>query len=310
MPFTPPKTHTLRIALTERCTLRCAHCSSGGYTDVSLPCDEAVRIVRAVAALGVRYVQLTGGEPLLYGDLIPLCEELSAIEGLREVTLCTNGTFLRRFARTLRKTGLHSVEVGIPTLDSTRYRTFTNGGSLADALDGLRAAAEAGFFPIRIGTVLIDGVNDDEITSFVDLTRNDPLEIRFYELVGVGCAQRLVRASFLPRDLVLRTLPELIPLPYRLGMGELYCLPEATGKVALIASPKTALHAADGVLRLTADGFLKPTVDSRQEFFARRLSDEQLQMQLMRAMAYTAPEDAPFEPLGAHEERDMIRIGG
>ncbi len=310
MPLTSPKTHTLRIALTERCTLRCAHCSGGGYADTSLPYDEVIRIVRMAVSMGVRYVHLTGGEPLLYGDLIPLCETLSSLDGLREVTLCTNGTFLRRFARTLRKTGLHSVEIGIPTLDSTRYRNFTSGGSLADAIDGLRAAAEAGFFPIRIGTVLIDGVNDDEITTFVNLTRNDPLEIRFYELVGVGCAQRLVRAAFLPRDLVLRTLPELIPLPYMIGMGELYCLPEATGKVALIASPKTALHAADGVLRLTADGFLKPTADSKQEFFARRLSDEQLQMQLLRAMTYTEPEEDAALYVSPQDERDMIRIGG
>lgn len=310
MPLTAPKTHTLRIALTERCTLRCAHCSGGGYVDTSIPYEEVIRVVRAAVGLGVRYVHLTGGEPLLYGDLIPLCSALSEFDELREVTLCTNGTFLRRFARTLRKTGLRSVEVGIPTLDATRYRNFTNGGSLADALDGLRAAAEAGFFPIRIGTVLIDGVNDGEISSFVELTRNDPLEVRFYELIGIGCAQRLARAAFLPRDLVLRTLPELIPLPYKIGMGELYCLPEATGKVALIASPKTALHAADGVLRLTADGFLKPTVDSPQEFFVRRLSDEQLQMQLLRAMTYTESEEDAALYVPPQEERDMIRIGG
>ncbi|MEO6396479.1 MAG: radical SAM protein, partial [Devosia sp.] len=158
----------LRISVTDRCDLRCVYCMSEHMEflpkkDV-LSFEEIDAIASAFIARGTRKIRLTGGEPLVRRDIIQLVERLGSTigTGLDELTLTTNGTQLRRYAGRLAAAGVRRINVSLDTLDEARFRTITRRGRIAETLDGIDAAAEAGL-AIKINMVAMAGVNDDEI---------------------------------------------------------------------------------------------------------------------------------------------------
>ena len=150
--------------------------------------EEIEEIARAAAALGIRKIRLTGGEPLVRRGILTLCERLAAIPGVEDLALTTNGALLPDFAAPLRKAGVNRVNISLDTLSLQKFSSITRGGNLQAVLRGIRCAADCGFLPIKLNTVLIGGFNDDEIPALIDLTRHYPVEIRFIELMPIGCA--------------------------------------------------------------------------------------------------------------------------
>ncbi|MFL7809196.1 MAG: GTP 3',8-cyclase MoaA, partial [Anaerolineae bacterium] len=144
----------LRVSVTDRCNLRCVYCmpSAGvparGHDEI-LRYEEIEQVVRAAAALGIHKVRLTGGEPLARLKLVDLVRMLSAIPGIDDLSMTTNGILLSRYAADLKRAGLKRVNVSLDTLRPERYRQITRRGDLADALSGIEAAGRAGLDPVK-----------------------------------------------------------------------------------------------------------------------------------------------------------------
>ena len=281
----------LRVSVTDLCNLRCLYCMPEGvcrkrHEDI-LSFEEITEIVTAAAELGVRKVRVTGGEPLVRRGIMELCRQIAAVPGIEEIDLTTNGVLLRRYAEELKEAGITRVNISIDSLDPEKYRRITGGGDLSAAVDGIRAAREAGLAPVKLNTVLIGGFNDDEIPAFVELTRREPIELRFIELMPMG--GHFGPEAYLPGDTVLERAPELAPVPHDGGVARLYRLPDGAGRVGLISPLSRHFCATCNRLRLTSEGSLKPCLHSNQEIPVRGKHGEALR-EALRAAILSKPQ--------------------
>ncbi|MBQ1805648.1 MAG: radical SAM protein, partial [Oscillospiraceae bacterium] len=168
------KIEYLRLSVTDLCNYRCVYCMGEegvckkAHSDI-LSLEELAEIAQAAVRCGVKKIRLTGGEPLLRPGIVTLCRMLRGIEGLEELTLTTNGSFLPAMARELKDAGVDRLNVSVDTLRPERFAAITRRGQLADVQRGLDAAREAGFTRTKLNVVLLGGVNDDEICDFVTL---------------------------------------------------------------------------------------------------------------------------------------------
>ena len=307
----------LRISLTDLCNLRCVYCMPAeGVSKLRhgqvLSIEEVCEIAEAAVELGIRKIRLTGGEPLVRRGVVDLVRMLKALPGLEELALTTNGILLPDLAQPLKEAGLDRVNISLDTLDAEKYRRLTRIGSLDQALAGIRAAQEAGLVPIKLNAVLIGGVNDDEIPALADLTRTQPFEMRFIELMPIGDAEVFGPEAYLPADEVLRRLPELEPLPNERGsVARRYRLPGAVGTVGLISPVSCSFCGECNRIRLTADGHMKPCLHAAKEFPLRGLHGEALR-EAIRAAVNAKPEAHGTLAAAQRSEagRNMNEIGG
>ena len=303
----------LRISITDLCNLRCRYCMPDGvcqkrHEDI-LSFEEIAEITAAAAELGVKKVRITGGEPLARRGCPELCRMISQIPGIEELSLTTNGTLLPGYARQLREAGVDRVNISLDSLIPERYASITGGGDLSAALDGIRAAGEAGFSPLKINCVLIGGFNDDEIEDFVRLTQNEPVQLRFIELMPMGSS--FPPEAYLPGSVVLERVPALQPLPEDGGVARLYQLPGAAGTVGLISPVSRHFCASCNRLRLTSEGALKPCLHSDEEIPVRGLHGEALLETIRRAVMDKPRMHGALDALHPSAAgRSMNTIGG
>jgi len=179
---------TLRVSVTDRCNLNCIYCHREGFRAVGdeLSVDEVEVLVKAAVRLGIARVKLTGGEPLVRGDIVELVERVSSVPGVAEVSMTTNGTLLARLARPLARAGLKRVNVNLPSLDPRRYREVTGRDLLGEVEEGLREAIEAGLWPVKVNVVVLRGLNSDEIPSMIDYAASLPAILQLIELERLG----------------------------------------------------------------------------------------------------------------------------
>jgi cyclic pyranopterin phosphate synthase len=202
---------SLRISVTDRCNLRCLYCMpEPDYAwlpkETLLSFEEIGTIVDAFTSLGVDRVRLTGGEPLLRRDLTSLIDSLASRDAVRDLALTTNGVLLAAQAEALREAGLHRITVSLDTLDRRRFRDLTRFDSHEVVLAGIDAAAAAGFESLKIDTVVIRGINDDELTGMIEYGRRVGAEVRFIEYMDVGGATRWSPQAVVSRREMLAAL--------------------------------------------------------------------------------------------------------
>lgn len=304
----------LRLSVTERCDLRCRYCmEESGVPKRThaemLTIEELAEIGGAAVALGVRKIRLTGGEPLVRRGLLDLCRGLSALPGLEELCLTTNGAQLSRFAAPLRAAGVSRLNISLDTLQPEKFAYLTRRGRLRNTLDGIAAAEDAGFEHLKLNCVLLGGVNDDEIGDFLRLTEERPWEIRFIELMPMGPCAHWSAERFLPASVILERFPDLRPLPEDGGVARRYQLPGAQGTVGLISPLSCDFCARCRRLRVTADGHLLPCLHGKAERDLRGLHGEELRNALL-AGAMAKPLRHHLSAGGSDTERDMNEIGG
>lgn len=173
----------LRISLTDRCNFRCIYCMPEEGV-CSLPHDEILRIeemahvVRIAADLGIKSVRLTGGEPLVRKGVVDLVREIANTPGIENVSMTTNGVLLPKMADDLKRAGLSRVNISLDTLDPDQFKYITRRGELHQTLDGIKAALEAGFDPVKINAVTVRSLNQDYL-AFARLSVDRPLHVRF-----------------------------------------------------------------------------------------------------------------------------------
>lgn len=177
----------LRVSVTDRCNYRCLYCMPADVKWLPKPqiltFEEIEQLVRLFASEGVKKIRLTGGEPLVRRDLPLLVERIRKIESIRDISLTTNGYYLKEFAADLKSAGIHRINISLDSLRPERFAAITKSNSFDRVMDGIAAAKAAGFDPIKINCVPIRGFNDDEIVDFLKWGAGENLQIRFIEFM-------------------------------------------------------------------------------------------------------------------------------
>ena len=255
---------SLRISVTDRCNLRCSYCMpEDDYVWLPrksiLTFEETVRLAAIFASLGTHRIRLTGGEPLLRHELPVLVRHLAALPQVRDLAMTTNALLLARFAGALREAGLDRVTVSLDSLRPERYRAMTRSDRLEEALQGLAAAREAGFERIKINTVVVRDVNDDEIVDLIEFGKIQDVEVRFIEYMDVGGATRWSPDRVVSRAAILERLERAygpigeVPDQDATAPADRFVLPDGT-TFGIIASTTQPFCGTCDRSRLTADG--------------------------------------------------------
>ncbi len=181
----------LRVSVTDRCNLRCLYCMPEDGVSLRnhremLSYEEILRVIRALASMGVDRVRVTGGEPLVRKGLTDFLAEVWAIQGIRDLSLTTNGILLAPMAADLKRAGVGRLNISLDTLKAERFSQSTRGGDLDRVLAGLDKALSLGFEPVKLNMVVIRGLNDDEIEEMARLTLSEPIHVRYIELMPLG----------------------------------------------------------------------------------------------------------------------------
>ena len=329
----------LRISVTDRCNLRCVYCMPPqgiqlkAHSEI-LTYEEIVAVVRAAAALGIRKVRLTGGEPLVRPHVERLVEMVAAVPGIQDVSLTTNAVLLDRHAGALSRAGLRRVNVSLDTLRADRFERITRFGNIADVWRGLEAAEREGLTPIKLNAVVVRGMNDDELADFAALTQTHAWHVRFIELMPVSNegdwgehlpppGDRLVTAEEMQARLSAQLgVPDLFSEASALavsavtgnGPARTFGLPGAKGVVGFITPVSQHFCPTCNRLRLTADGRLRPCLLADGEVdvigaLRSGASDPEVQALLLRAVG-NKPERHRLDKDAAPHERVMAQIGG
>ena len=253
----------LRVSVTDRCNLRCGYCMPEEEY-VWLPREdilhfgEMATLVDVFLDLGVDKVRLTGGEPLLRRDVARLVGMLAARPRIRDLAMTTNGVLLAEHAPALKAAGLHRLTISLDTLDPQRFARLTHRTSHAQVLEGIAAATGAGFTHTKLDTVVIRGVNDDELGDLIEFARGVPAEVRFIEYMDVGGATRWSMEQVVSRAEMLERLGRrygrIEPvIETSTAPADRFRLPDGT-IFGIIASTTAPFCADCDRSRLTADG--------------------------------------------------------
>lgn len=258
----------LRISITDRCNLRCRYCMPEdiGHLPMNeiLTYEEIVFIVREAVTLGIDKIKITGGEPLIRRGCPKLIKMLKGIEGIKEVSITTNGVLLEEYLTDIVVAGIDGINISLDTLDHERYRTLTGFDGLDRVLDGLDAAVKSGL-PVKINAVSMvqDKTKDDlyaDVFALIELTRKRPVDVRFIELMPIG-AGRGVRA--IPHDDLMREIIGMYPEIHRdlrrhgNGPSVYYRIPGYKGSIGLISAIHGNFCDSCNRIRLTSRGYLK-----------------------------------------------------
>ncbi|HKA59588.1 MAG TPA: GTP 3',8-cyclase MoaA [Gemmatimonadales bacterium] len=255
---------SLRVSVTDRCNLRCRYCMPE-QEYVWLPkqsiltFEEIARLVGVFTSLGVDKVRLTGGEPLLRHGLATLTRMLAGNRAIRDLALTTNGLLLAHQAEGLRRAGLGRVTVSLDTLRAERMRALARTDKHSQVLDGIRAARAAGF-PLKLNSVVIRGVNDDELVDLIEFARVHDAEVRFIEYMDVGGATGWTAEQVFSQREILGvvsahygTITPLIEGKVVAAPAERFRLPDGT-TFGIVASTTAPFCRSCDRSRLTADG--------------------------------------------------------
>lgn len=266
----------LRVSVTDRCNLRCTYCMPADGLDwlgegATLTTAEFQRLICiAVELLGVREVRFTGGEPLLRSDLAEIIAHAAALSPRPQLSITTNGLSLKRVAAQLAQAGLDRVNVSLDTVDNGVYLAMTRRDRLADVIDGLAAARDAGLRPIKVNAVLLRGVNDDQANELLDFCISGGFELRFIEQMPLDAQRDWHPTEFVNADeilSVLRSRRRLIPLDEERGSApaQRWRIDDGSATVGVIASVSAPFCASCDRVRLTADGQLRTCLFATEE---------------------------------------------
>jgi len=319
----------LRVSVTDRCNLRCTYCMPPEGLDWIpgddlLSVDELVRLVRLAVDEGVQEVRFTGGEPLVRRDLEQIIQGVAGLPDPPALSMTTNGIGLRKRAASLKAAGLSRINISLDTLDRERFKNLTRRDRLDDVLDGIAGAKDADLEPVKINTVLMRGINDDEIASLVNWAIEESLSLRFIEQMPLDAQHAWRRGEMIEADEILAALDAAFTrLPSRTPRGsepaESWVVERhdgsGSGVVGVIGSVTRPFCEACDRVRLTSDGQLRNCLFARQESDLRGpmragASDDELVALMRQCLAAKKAGHGIDEPTFLQPPRPMSAIGG
>ncbi len=317
------KIEYLRISLTDRCNLRCRYCTPEGGIQSSgneekLTTEEILRISELLASLGIRRIRLTGGEPLIRKDTEEIVGRLKSIPGLSAVSMTTNGSLLSGRVEALKKAGLDSINISLDTLNPLTFRQMTGSDRLFDVLEGIREVKDAGV-PFKINCVPVLGMNEKEIEEIALIAGKEPVDVRFIELMPLGCGvdftglssgeilDRLEAAFGAAEADDQRSSTE--------GPAGYYRFEGFAGRIGLISPVSGSFCAQCNRVRLTSDGFLKLCLRHSSGVDLRTplrdgAAEEDLKRILEEAVMQKPASHDFWKDVKDPEEKRMVQIGG
>ena len=261
------KIHYLRISLTDHCNLRCIYCMPEDQTfrpNPELMQDEEIALLtRMFARLGFDKIRLTGGEPTVRNHIVEIVRSIASTEGIRAVSMTTNGVLLKKLARPLAEAGLKRVNVSIDTLDADKFQRLTRWGKLEDVWQGILAAEQAGLRPVKLNAVVVKGYNEADVVDLARLTIDHPWQIRFIEMMPFAGVTDVQTGQVITAAQIQARIEEAVGVLEPSNDGELdgearlFHIPGARGDVGFISSVTAPFCEFCNRARLTADGRLR-----------------------------------------------------
>ena len=320
--------------MTDRCNFRCSYCMPlDEYEWINkkeiLTFEEIARLATLFVGLGIEKIRLTGGEPLVRQNLDKLVAKLSAIDGLQDLCLTTNGALLAEKVAALKAAGLKRVNISIDSVDPEKFTRITKRGDLSKVLEGIFAAKKYGLHPIKLNAVIEKGINQDDVLSLVEFSRDHGLAIRFIEYMDVGNSNSWTSEKLVSKKEIIETINSRYPLK-EVGRAQGsapsvdYEFVDGRGDIGVIASVTEPFCSSCTRVRLTADGKLVTCLFSDVGHDVKVLlrggaSDEEITEFLttiwhMRADRYSAERleairSSNYNPK-SHKKIEMISLGG
>mmetsp|Transcript_14351 Transcript_14351/g.34711 ORF Transcript_14351/g.34711 Transcript_14351/m.34711 type:complete len:369 (+) Transcript_14351:45-1151(+) len=318
--------HTyLRLSLTERCSLRCGYCMPADGVKLSpaqrlLTLPELLSLAKVFVLAGVTKIRLTGGEPTVRADLEEVISGLSELRpmGLEHIALTSNGVALSRRLQRLQAAGLDSLNISLDTLDRHRFERMCRRDALPKVLGAIDAAIELGYTPLKINTVVLGGVNDDEVTSFAAFAQTRPVDVRFIEYMPFGgngwSEAKLVPAAELRRRLLDSGYPLRPVVTHENDTARSFDIGKG-GRLSFISSMTEHFCSGCNRLRVTADGNLKVCLFGQRELSLRDAMRGGATTAELQALIHAALGRKHARHAGMHEiarvaDRPMTTIGG
>ena len=316
-----------RISLTDRCNLRCVYCMphkglQWQPREEQLSAGEIVRVVEAAASEGVTRVRLTGGEPLVHPHVVEIVRGIASIKGIDEVSLTTNAILLAQLAQPLADAGLKRVNISLDSLDADKFRRITRGGKIDRVWKGIAAAERAHLAPLKLNTVIVRGLNADELPALAQLTIENDWHVRFIEVMPIGNAQDWGEGFSAPDEryvsvqemrAALSTF-DLQPVTAPIGNGpaRTYRIPGALGTVGFISPLGEHFCQNCNRLRLTSDGKLRSCLVIPAEVSLRDAvrHGKPLEDFFRQALAQKPEHHDMLVSVPAGSQRGMSQIGG
>ena len=311
----------LRISVTDRCNLRCHYCvpptpfTHMKHNDI-LSYEELLRVVRVGVSMGIKKVRLTGGEPFVRKGLSDFIGCLGKIPGIEDISVTTNGTLIADKIETLKKAGLTRINISLDSLKPKRFKEITQRDEFHRVDATIKTALAAGLAPVKLNTVLLDGVNGDELEDFARLTLEHPIHVRFIEYMPIGEGRKASKGELLAPAIIKR-LEALGPLTALArhnhdGPARRFKLEGAKGEIGLINPMSNHFCATCNRLRLSADGNLRPcllsdTKVSLKEALRNKKGDDVIAALFQEAVSIKGER----HNLSDHHVHDMMyAIGG
>ena len=319
----------LRVSLTDRCNLRCNYCLPEEFSDwlpseKLLTTDELIRVIQVAVNCGITEVRLTGGEPLLRPDIVEIVSRISKLENAPQLSLTTNGIKLAGLAQNLKDAGLSRINVSLDTLRPDRFNELTHRDRFDDVQKGLKAAKDSGLTPIKINSVLMHGVNDDEASELLQWAIDEGFHLRFIEQMPLDAGGIWNRAKMITADDIFKDLEKsfsLTPVGARgSAPAEDFLVNGGPARVGIIASVTRPFCGDCDRLRLTSDGQIRSCLFARTETDLRsilrdnNLSSNELDQMIAKLFDETVADKLPGHGINNPDfiapSRPMSAIGG
>jgi len=271
----------LRVSVTDRCNLRCVYCSplaDCGFMERNeiLTFEEINRIVRLFAECGVSKVRLTGGEPLARKNIVQLVRQLAAIAGIEDLALTTNGVLLEPVAAELKDAGLSRVNISVDSLEAENYKRIAGFNLLQKVTSSIRKAIEVGLMPVKINTVVLKGINEQDVVGLAQLSVEAPVAVRFIEYYPTSESADL-GDFFVPNSQVRSSIESKFGtlaatvMAKANGPAVYFRMKGAVGTIGFISGRTTVFCHLCNRLRLTSDGKVRPCLYSARHYNLKKL---------------------------------------
>ncbi len=251
----------LRISITQKCDKHCPYCHREGETNPStvMSVEEIVRIAKIALGFKISRIKITGGEPLLRREIIEIVKNIAQLEGLKDLSITTNGTNLKNLAKKLKAAGLNRVNISLPSLDPETYHNLM-GGNFKDALEGIGAAVEAGFHPVKLNMLVLKNVNDVEVEELIQFAEQSGATLQLIELESINLSKAYYERYHLDLDMIEQSLEQkAVKIRVREYMQNRRVYTLTKGRVEVIRPiENTKFCASCTRIRVTSDGKMKP----------------------------------------------------